>query len=220
MKSYTVAEIKEAVRVALDENNSGAPLASLGDIDTLTLDEIIESKIEDAARQVLERAAHWLLGKGKLLSGSVFWESQPGYGAGHINLPADFLRLLTFKMSDWSHPVIDAITEDDPLYQLQSSRYGGIRGNVQRPVVAVTHRANGLSLEFFSCDTGPSVEVESAKYIPVPKIDDDGYISFSEQLYRPIVYRVASMAASTIGEGETAASLLKTSNELSGITEQ
>ena len=40
-----------------------------------------------------------------------------------------------------------AISADDPLYDLQSSRYKGIRGNVQKPVCAVVNRAEGKVLE-------------------------------------------------------------------------
>lgn len=213
-----VTDIIREAKVAIDENVSSQALTALGDVDTLTLDDIIASKVEDAARLVLESAAHWLLGAGKALTGPVAWESQEeGYGAGRIVLPGDFLRLLTFQMSDWARPVTEAITEESPLYAMQSSRYGGIRGNAQRPVVAITHSHDtGLALEFYSCEAGPGVTIKRALYIGVPTITG-GVIVLPDKLRSAVVYRVASMSAESIGDGNLAMLLLSRSNELAGL---
>jgi hypothetical protein len=213
---YSVKDIIEQAKVAIDENVSSAPLAALGDVDTLTLDQIIESKVADAARLVESEAAHHLLDNGKAFGASVIWESQPGYGAGKINLPNDFLRLVTFRMSDWYRAVTEPITEDSPLYAMQSSRYAGVRGNPERPVVAIVHDASTQMLEFFSCQAGSGVQVAKARYIPLPKIED-GYIELCPKLVRAVVYRAASMTAAAVGNNDLAALLLATSNELAGI---
>ena len=217
---YPVEQLVREAKVAIDENVSSAPLAALGDLDTLTLDEIIRSKIEDAARLVEEGAAHHLLDAGKPFGASVEWESQEGYGAGRVNLPSDFMRLVTFRMSDWYKPVTEAITEEHPLYLQQSSRYAGVRGNPERPVVAIVHGAVGQVLEFYSCQAGPGVCVRTARYLPIPKIYKDGgkeYIDLCAKLERAVVYRLASMACAIVGHSELAALLLGTSNELAGI---
>lgn len=215
--NYSVDTLIEGAKVCIDENVSSAPLAALGDIDTLTLDEIIRSKVEDAARLVESSAAHHLLDAGKAFGASVEWESEPGYGAGRVNLPSDFMRLITFRMSDWYRPVTEAITEDHPLYGQQSSRYAGVRGNPERPVVAITHGAAGQVLEFYACQAGPGVRVSVARYLPLPKVNG-GYIDLCPKLQRAVVYRLASMTAAIIGASDLAALLLGTSNELAGIT--
>lgn len=214
---YPVEQLVREAKVAIDENVSSEPLASLGDLDTLTLDEIIRSKVEDAARLVESSAAHHLLDAGKALDSTVEWESEPGYGAGRVYLPGDFLRLITFRMSDWYRPVTEAITEEHPLYGQQSSRYAGVRGNTERPVVAITHGSAGQVLEFYACQAGPGVRVSVARYLPLPKVNG-GYIDLCPKLQRAVVYRLASMTAAIIGASELAALLLGTSNELAGIT--
>jgi hypothetical protein len=214
--NYSVEDLVKAARVAMDRNNNSQPLAALGDVDTLMVDEIIESKVEDAARLVESSAAHYLLDDGQPLSTSIEWEGQPGYGAGRINLPQDFMRLVTFRMSDWYKPVTEAITEDDPTYPMQSSPYAGVRGNPERPVVAITHGAAGQVLEFYSCQSGPGVRVHVARYLPIPTIKD-GYIDLCPKLERAVVYRLASMTCAIIGASDLAALLLGTSNELAGI---
>ena len=207
----------EEAKVCIDENVSSDALASLGDTDTLTLEEIIRSKVEDAARLVEESAAHYLLDNGKsLLGASISWEAQPGYGKGSIRVPDDFLRLIVFQMRDWAYPVTEAITEDNPLYLMQASRYMGVRGNPERPVVAIVHTANGQDLEFYSC-AGQVGGIKTGQYLPVPKVDEEGYIELCPKLHRAVVYRLASMTAAIIGASEVAAMLLGTSNELAGI---
>lgn len=216
MTPYSVEQLVEEARVAIDRNNNSEPLTALGDVDTLTVDEILTSKVEDAARLVHEGAAHYLLDAGEPFGDSIEWEGQPGYGAGKVILPHDFLRLVTFRMSDWYSPVTEAITEDSPLYSQQSSRYLGVRGNPERPVVAIVHGANGQVLEFYSCHAGAGVRVSVAKYLPVPTIKD-GKINLCPKLERAVVYRLASMASAIVGASDLAALLLGTSNELAGI---
>lgn len=210
---FSVDDIKRDVRIALDQNNSSTPLLDTGDIDTLTLEEIIESKIEDAARVVTRDAAHYLLDGGKAFGESVRWDVREGYGSGSILLPDDFLRLVSFQMSDWSYPVLNAITEDNPIYALQHSRYGGVRGNPQKPIVALSQQPIGLVLEFFSCAAGENTFVKRATYMPIPKITD-GEITISEKLKPAVVYYTAYLAALSIGSGDLAATLLNASKEL------
>lgn len=215
--NYSVEDLVREARIAIDRNANSTPLASLGDVDTLTVDEIIRSKVEDAARLVEENAAHELLDAGKPFAASVTWENNvAGYGAGRVMLPDDFMRLVTFRMSDWYRPVTEAITEEHPIYSMQSSRYAGVRGNPQRPVVAIVHGTAGKELEFYACSAGPGVRVDKARYLPLPKVVD-GEIDLCPKLQRAVVYRMASMACAIVGASDLAAMLLGTSNELAGI---
>lgn len=210
---FNVDDLKREIRIALDQNMNSTPLLDVGDIDTLSLDDIIESKIEDAARLVMRDAPLHLLDGGKAFGESIKWFSREGVGGGYIALPSDFLRLVSFQMSDWSYPVNVAITEDHPLYPLQSSRYAGIKGNPQRPVVALSSQPIGLVLEFYSCEAGEGVYVKRATYLPIPKING-GQIIFSEKLKSSVVYYAAYLTALSIGNGDLATVLLNTSKEL------
>ena len=215
---YPVEQLVREAKVAIDENVSSIDLENINDLDTLTFNEIIHSKVEDAARLVEGSAAHQLLDAGKAFGGAIYWQSDvPGYGSGHVNLPDDFMRLISFEMSDWDYPVTVAITEDNPIYPMQASRYGGVRGNPQRPVVAITHGATGMQLEFYSCEKGPSAHIKLARYLAFPKVSGNGYIDLCPKLKRAVVYRMASLASAVVGHSELSELLLQTSNELAGI---
>lgn len=213
---YNVSDIVQEAKVALDENVSSAALAGLGDVDTLKLEEIIESKVVDAAMVIEQNAPAYMLDSGKAFGESIGWDGQPGYGAGYIHLPDDFMRLVCFQMSDWDYAVTVAITEDSPQYQMQRSRFAGVRGNPQKPVVAITSQPIGLVLEFFSCYSGENAFIKKARYIPIPRIKN-GKIDLCEKLRRAVVYYTAYLAALSLGNGDAAAAMLATAKELAEI---
>lgn len=200
-----VCDVVRDIRVALDRNNSSEQLLSTGDVDTLTLDEIIASKIEDAARRVEEIAPAHLLEAGHNFGDAVYWEER---GCGWVLLPDDFMRLLSFRMSDWERTVYNVIPVETTAYQMQSSRYKGIRGNVQKPVCAVVNRPEGKALEFYSCKSEDAY-VRQAQYLPYPKIDRDGGIDLCERCYTAIVYTAAALVASSLGEQQGASSFFE-----------
>lgn len=207
---YRLPEIARDVRIAIDENNTSEQLIVDKDIDTLSLNEIVISKIVEAVERIIKEAPTHLLDGGVPFGDAVFWRDN---GSGWILLPEDFMRLLIFKMSDWERPVYEPITAADPEYQLQFSRYKGLRGNPQKPVVAIVSRAEGHALELFSCKH-TTATVEQAVYFPFPRVDCNGGIEIPERCYRSVVYEAASLVLQTIGQQDGAVKLSELSKEL------
>ncbi len=198
------------VRVAIDMNRGDDPLIMDGDMDTLTLDELIRAKLTDAVRMVEVEAPVSCLESGHTFADrSVFIGDD---GKGFVVLPGDFMRLLAFRMSDWRRTVFDAISESDPEYALQSSRWKGICGNPEKPVVAIVRRSEGLVLEFYSCRDA-TAGVAQAAYIPEPGIDRNGGIDVSRGCYRAAVYRAAALALASVGD-HLSSSMLEISKSL------
>lgn len=207
---YKILHIARDVRIAIDENKTSEQLISECDIDTLSLNEIICSKIVDGVRTVVREAPMHLLAGGMPFGDAIYWRDM---GAGWILLPEDFMRLLIFKMSDWERPVYEAITASDPQYQLQFSRYKGLRGNPQKPVVAIVSRSEGRVLELYSCKN-ENATIEQALYLPFPYVDCNGGIEIPERCYRAAVYETASCVAATTGQKELATILSELSKQL------
>lgn len=198
------------VRVAIDANIDNAPLLVEEDVDTLRLDDIIVSKLADAVRLVEMEAPINMLEQGHQFGEAVTWRDG---GKGWVLLPDDFMRLVVFKMSDWLHGVSDAISQSDPAYQRQFSKWKGVSGNPERPVVAIVNRAEGNILEFFSCNDSTAT-VDQAVYIPFPNIDENGGIDVSEKCYRSAVYRAAALSLSSIGDQQGASTMAEISRSL------
>ena len=201
---YQVDSIVGDVRVCLDQNMVSDALLATGDIDTLSLDEIIRSKVREAVRRVHSEAPFHLLEEGHNFGDNLYWGDQC---SGWVLLPHDFMRLVVFEMSDWERPVFEAITPADASYALQRSRFKGIRGTAQRPVCAIATRGEGKVLEFYSCKSEEAT-VSRAVYIPYPEIADGG-IDICERCYDAVVYTVAGLTLLSCGEVEKATSLFE-----------
>ena len=204
---YNTQTIIRDVRLALDMNRTDTGLLDEQDQETLDLDTIILGKLEQGARMVESNAPAYLLDSGKPLSGSLTFDKQVGIGRGRLQLPDDFMRLLTFKMSDWRRAVTDPILETDPRYALQSSKFAGIRGNPEKPVVALIREPSGLTLEFWSCTGGSTVTLQRGRYLPYPKIRGKE-IEICEKLYDAVIMQTAYLTALTLGEADRAQLLL------------
>lgn len=196
MAVYTIDRIAKDVRIALDRNMTSSALVELGDVDTLSVDEIIVSKIAEAVRHVHLAAPPYLLDCGKDFSEGLYWN---GDCSGWILLPDDFMRLIIFEMDDWERAVFHPISTESAEYAKQSSRFKGIRGNSQKPVCVISVRPEGRVLEFYSCKS-EGAGVKRAQYLPYPKIDRYGGIEISEKCYRGVVYMAASLVLATVGE--------------------
>ena len=186
------------VRICLDQNMASDALIESGDIDTLSLDEIIKSKILEAVQRVHRDAPNYLLEGGHNFGDAVYWRDLE---SGWVLLPKDFLRLVVFEMDDWEQAVYQAISTDDPEYEKQRSRFKGIRGTAQRPVCAIAIRPESRVLEFYSCKS-KNAQVSRAMYIPYPKIDEDNGVDICERCYNAVVYTAAGLTLLTCGEVE------------------
>lgn len=200
---YKLAEIAREVRIAIDQNMTSEQLIATEDIETLSLEEIIRSKIVEAVRRVETSAPVHFLEEGHDFGDAVYWADLE---SGWVLLPDDFMRLIAFRMSDWERTVYAAISVDDPLYAKQSSRYKGIRGNTQKPVCAIVNRAEGKALEFYSCNSEEAY-VSRASYLPYPHIDEDDGIDISEKCFTAVIYTVAALVLTSYGEAEKASAL-------------
>lgn len=200
MSNYRVSLIVEKVRVALDENQTTTSLLT-GSSETLSLNAIIEQKIAHAARQITERAPSHLLDGGVAFATSLTWPSAAtGMGYGWTALPADFMRLVIFQMSDWARPVLNPIKDTDPEYFLQKSNFKGIKGSTAKPVCAITTYETGKVMEFYSCGAGLGVTVKTARYLAYPeaKISNEVLVyDLCPKLFDAIIYQTAGLVAMT-----------------------
>lgn len=197
MSVYRIEDIQKDVRINIDRNKTNEALIELNDFETLSIDELIKSHIADGVKAVYSNAPIELLETGKNLSGSIYWRED---NSGRIILPEDFMRLLCFKMSDWERAVYSTISESMPEYAYQHSRYGGIKGNYQNPVVAIIKRPEGNVLEFY-CSKSQSATMDECAYLPYPKIES-GLIDISDKCYRSVIYMISGLTLLSLNEAQ------------------
>lgn len=195
---HSLSDIIRDVRIVLEENaDSTLLLPDETGVGMLQTDDIIENRLSDAVRNVLVSAPIEMINESKSFSThAITWEGNHPYGK--VDLPADFLRMVGFKMSDWERTVRIVTPYDSEEYVMQKSKYAGLRGNPSYPVVSVVYLSNNAeTLEFYSCkDQQATISV--AEYIPVPKVEN-GQIWLVDRLYSSIVYECAYQTAQVMG---------------------
>lgn len=202
------------VRIVMDKNMTSTALHGLGDVDTLSVDDIIKSRVVDAAKRVELQAPLHYLENGHNFGDNIYWEQgKDRAGCGWTLLPNDFMRLMVFQMSDWKRPVFQAISPTDEEYAMQWSQFGGIRGNTEFPVCAISVRPEGRVLEFFSCKDN-TAEIVKAVYLPEPTIDSYEGIDLCERCHDAIVYMIASLSFYVLGEKEQGDAMSQLSQNL------
>lgn len=233
MSSYSISELAKKVRVVMDKNMTSTALSGLGDIDTLSIDDIIKDSIPRAVRYVLQSAPLYLIDDTSSSDGtrivkdgksnaSLSMKTQGDGYVGSIKLPDDFLRLVSIRMSDWKCSA-RAITEDDAEYFEQLSEFAGIRGNPNKPIAAIVQGSDGLYMELYSSNS-LTASIKWFRYIAMPEDktgegNDGGTLDLPSKLVSSIIYMSASLSCEILGENEQSAALRKTAFALGNIEE-
>lgn len=105
---------------------------------------------------------------------------------GYVILPDTFLRLSSFKMSQWHRPVLVPISELHPDYILQTNQY--TRGGIAKPVAVLKTFGEEKRLYYYSV-TDNNHEVDHLNYIAETVAED-----LQENLIDPFTWLVAAKA--------------------------
>lgn len=213
MKEYAVSGLMKEVKVILDRNQETAELIP-DDTDTLSQGEIIKGVIVDAAKAIEELAPTGKLDEISVSGLAVAWTEDGGSYVGQLSLPSDLLRLVRVKVSDWKRSGA-IITDKDDSYQYQQNPY--VRGNPQRPIVALVHIGGVLVAELYTSNKKDATA--DLSYVAMPSIGSDDKISLCEPLKDAIVYMAAYLTSISLGDTETAARYKETAYQLAGIVE-
>ena len=208
MKKYAVSDLVKEVKVLLDRNLESSGLLTPDDTDTLSQAELIKSKIVDAASILLSDAPVDMVDGIKLDNISVSWASKNNAYVGTVYMPADMIRLLSVRASDWNRNA-EIITEY------------GVRGNPDRPIAAIVHTKGGRYLELYTSKSN-SVTVDFT-YVAQPEIITESsgvcYINLQSNLKDAILYMAGYLTCVSMGDTDTAAGLLGVARKLAHIVE-
>jgi hypothetical protein len=158
----TVTVVGTDITVSLETDETGTIISTANEvkaaIDADTDASLLVSvSVEGTGAGVVEAKAE------ATLSGGTAATEKTGY----VELPANFLRLISFKMTDWNREVNEAITTYHPLYKLQRNPY--VRGGVDKPVAVynwkVISGASTRTIEYYSITSDHTVE----KFLYVPE---------------------------------------------------
>lgn len=130
-------------------------------------DSIIDELLEEAALEVLLKAPFYRLDISEE-SGMVGVEDPDDKNIGTLELPYDFIRLVSFKMKDWQRPVTNFAFPGDNTANAQSNKH--IRGGISRPVAILKKLSTGYVASYYSVKE--SHDVEEFLYIAKDKAEN------------------------------------------------
>ena len=213
MKTYSVEQIIEQVRIKYDEFGS-CESEMVVFPDNVDMNTIIGSNVGTAYRFVMFNADLSMLEGTTLADDSAF--SIDEELVGHLPLPADFMRGITARLSSWKSSPSEIIEENSTEYRKQADPYAC--GTAEQPIVALIHTNHGKELEFYKAKTKGDT-LKSFVYVPAPTDDlhtGTGSVQIPDQLSDAFIYYVAALTATTFRE-DVANDFFKVAKNLIGI---
>lgn len=113
-----------------------------------------------------------------------------GEGTVSFPLPADFLRLVSVKMSDWLRSVTNVTPLDSETGRIQESPVKALRGTRERPVAVISiGEDRNRAMMLFSSGSGN--RLEHFLYYAVPQIAADDTLDIPQPLYHRLIIQLA-----------------------------
>lgn len=137
-----------------------------------SLEELIPALIEETATPVILDAPVSLLSDSKDSDVTAEWENP---GAGYVEPPKDFLRITSFKMSDWTRSISNAVEYGSMEYDLRFHPHKSRRVIRKSPAISIRTGCKRKYLEFTG-SSDPAAFVERLNYVPIPSISEQGFV--------------------------------------------
>lgn len=209
---YQISKIEERVYALLDENleiidervEYGDPGMSPAALIRMLLPDAAEIVLSTIQASDIEECQH-LLGEANIYKvspddtstvvaqlGAVTHDSD---GRAVMKLPDGFLRLLYFKMSDWSYGVREPLAFDGESYRLRCANNARGSRRRTRPGVSIRHLGEDKYLEIFG--TTPGAITSMFEYLTKPEITDE-YADLPLGTFSAVCDKLAEMIKAVI----------------------
>lgn len=156
------------IKTRIDEVcGSGDVIVEIGVENTKPYDSIIDELLDESALEILLKAPFYLLDITEDAELTVV-QDKNDKNIGTIELPYDFVRLVSFKMKDWQQPVTSFAMPGDTVAVKQSNKY--LRGGTAKPVAVLRKLSTGYIASYYSVKE--SHEIEEFLYIAKDKVEN------------------------------------------------
>jgi hypothetical protein len=217
----TIKSIIDNVRWVLDEEK-GQP-----DYETVYMDNIIKSRINDALRWIIYNADTSLLDGSDTNDGTgcIIQEELPSgvetkatLDGAYVRMPSDFVRLVRVKVTGWARAIHEPIAEDSEQYLMQSDAMA--KADKTRPQAAIVSTLPNKIELFPTPLEGDKVEITYA--VTPGEIDtsasEDTSFGIPPKLKTAFIYYLAYLVMIAYDDNSKANSMLATAKMNAGIS--
>jgi len=151
------------------------------------LDLLINAHLDEATKDIILSAPLTVLfpTKASASTGTALTDTSIGY----VELPANFVRLSSFKMTEWKKDISIPVTPDNPVYLLQ--QFPLRRGTVNFPVVVLTWKTISATskrvLEYFSVLSSHTID----KFLYIPETVAEDFVVVNPNLLDSLAWQCA-----------------------------
>ena len=150
------SDLINKVKTRIDEvSKSGDTIVDVGIENTKPYDTIVDELLDESALEVLLKAPFFRLPITAMTTPASGTPDTNDAKIGTISLPADFLRLVSFKMKEWLKPVTTFALPGDDIAVKQSNKY--IRGGVAKPVAILRKTSTGHLVSYYSINSSHQI---------------------------------------------------------------
>lgn len=150
----------------------------------------ITTTLDQAGRELLLIAPVGVINRVKSFRGAPIVAKTDG--TGEVELPSDFVRMVSFRMDGWHKSVYESVATTSKKYARQFHR--ATRGGVAQPVVALC----GEKLQYFSVLRDTPHIINEANYVDFVEVDDN----YPSKLTDPLVWLTAAKTLKVMSEYE------------------
>lgn len=197
-------EIIRRVKCLMNETDPGEPDTVLLADEPLGVEQAIAECIADAANIVFAAAPVHLV---PLTDGTPLRITEKD-GAGIIQLPGDFVRLASLRLSTWKRTLFSPVSPGSAPHREQNNSY--LKAGTVKPVAVLTGSSGGARLECYPFTTGTTVQelFYSAKAAGAEDIPENSLLTPA------VCYMCAALAYGIFGNAEAAGLMKATATEL------
>lgn len=211
MASLAYTDIQKNVRTILDYNKVSTALDGMDEFSALDIDTMIKDSVSPALMQLMMMAPLEIVEQS--VTSKTLELATSGLSPVEMQLPDDFLRFVSCKLTSWKYPVTELAAMGSKEHLRQYGEVEGLKATASRPIAVMDYsEASGKkTLVLFNGVKGDTEA--TCNYVGIPESTTTG-IALSERLHTSLYYIVASLVCEILKDTQKSQYLMQTARSL------
>lgn len=211
MAELAYIDIQKNVRTILDYNKVSAALDGMDEFSALDIDSMIKDSVSPALMQLMMMAPLEIVEQS--VTTKTLALNTSGLSPVEMQLPDDFLRFVSCKLTSWKYPVTELSAMGSKEHQRQYGEVEGLKATANNPIAVMDYSETSgkKTLILFNGVKGDTEA--TCNYVGIPESTTTG-ISLSERLHVPLYYIVASLVCEILKDTQKSQYMMQTARSL------
>lgn len=211
MAALAYTDIQKNVRTILDYNKVSAALDGMDEFSALDIDSMIKDSVSPALMQLMMMAPLEIVEQS--VTSKTLALAASGLSPVEIQLPDDFLRFVSCKLTSWKYPVTELSAMGSKEHQRQYGEVEGLKATASNPI-AVMDYSDTSGKKTLILFNGVKGDTEATcNYVGIPE-SSTTEITLSERLHVPLYYIVASLVCEILKDTQKSQYMMQTARSL------